>query len=76
MKLVTGFSSRRPGFAPTSICLGFVVGNVVLGQVCFYPSVFPLSVLIPPMLHVHYSVVGEIDNGPFIGVNFKRQVLA
>jgi hypothetical protein len=31
--IVTGLSPRRPGFAPRSIHVGFVVDKVALGQV-------------------------------------------
>ena len=42
---------RRPGFAPVSVHVRFVVGKVVLGQV-FSPSTsyFPVS-FITPVLH-------------------------
>jgi hypothetical protein len=33
--LVAGLSPRRPGFAPGSIHVGFVVDKVALGQVFF-----------------------------------------
>jgi hypothetical protein len=41
-RLVAGLSSRRPGFDPGSVHVGFVVNKVALGQgfprvLCFYP---------------------------------------
>jgi hypothetical protein len=38
-------STRRPGFAPGSIHVGFVVYKVALGQVFLRNLRFPLSVL-------------------------------
>jgi hypothetical protein len=42
--LVAGLSSRRPGFAPWSIHVGFVVDKVALGQVFSEFFGFPLSI--------------------------------
>jgi hypothetical protein len=42
--LVAGLSPRRPGFAPGSIHVGFVVDKVALGQVFSEFFGFPLSV--------------------------------
>jgi hypothetical protein len=51
-RLVAGLSSRKPGFAPGSVCVVFVMDKVILGQV-FLPVVpfFPVSI-IPPWLYV------------------------
>jgi hypothetical protein len=38
-RLVAGFTSRRPGFDPRSVQVGFVVDKVALGQV-FPPEYF------------------------------------
>jgi hypothetical protein len=43
-RLVPGFSSRRPGFAPGSLHVGFVVVKVALGQVSLRGLLFPSSV--------------------------------
>jgi hypothetical protein len=50
--VVTGLSSRRPGFDSRSVNLGFVVDKVALGQV-FFPAVLRLSPvrMIPLVLH-------------------------
>jgi hypothetical protein len=42
--LVAGLSPRRPGFAPVSIHVGFVVDKVALGQVFSEFFGFPLSI--------------------------------
>jgi hypothetical protein len=48
--LVAGLSPRRPGFAPGSIHVGFVVDKVGLGQVFLRVLLFfPVSI-IPPSL--------------------------
>jgi hypothetical protein len=50
-RLVAGLLSRRPGFDPWSVHVGFMVDKVALGQVFFSStSVFPVS-FIPPVLH-------------------------
>jgi hypothetical protein len=50
-RLVVGLSSRRPGFSPGSVYVGFVVDKVALGQV--FPRVIRFSHVnfIPPVLH-------------------------
>jgi hypothetical protein len=48
--LVTGLSPRRPGFAPGSIHVGFVVDNVALGQVFLRVLRFSRQYIIPPSL--------------------------
>jgi hypothetical protein len=48
--LVAGLSPRRPGFAPGSIHVGFVVDKVALGQVFLWVlRFFPVNI-IPPSL--------------------------
>jgi hypothetical protein len=42
--LVAGLSPRRPGFAPASIHIGFVMDKVALGQVFLRVLRFPLSI--------------------------------
>jgi hypothetical protein len=49
-RLVAGLSPQRPGFAPGSIHVGFVVEKVALGS----SSVSPANI-IPPLLHIHLS---------------------
>jgi hypothetical protein len=51
-RLVAGLSPRSPGFAPGSIHVGFVVGNVALGQV------FPCQYNSTVVLHTHILSVG------------------
>jgi hypothetical protein len=50
-RLVAGLSPRRPGFDPSSVHVGFVVGKVALEQV--FPRVLRCSLVsfIPPVLH-------------------------
>jgi hypothetical protein len=50
-RLVAGLPPRRFGFDPGSVCVGFVVYKVALGQV--FPRVLQFSPLnfIPPVLH-------------------------
>jgi hypothetical protein len=50
-QLVAGLPSRRPGFNPGSVHVGFVVDKVALGQV--FPRVLRFSPVnvIPPVLH-------------------------
>jgi hypothetical protein len=54
--LVARLSPQRPGFAPGSVHLGFVVDRVALGQV-FFPSslVFPCQYHSTVVLHTHIS---------------------
>jgi hypothetical protein len=42
--LVAGFSPRRPGFAPGSIHVGFVVDKVAVGQIFLRGLRFSLSI--------------------------------
>jgi hypothetical protein len=42
-RLVAGMSLRRPGFALESVCVGFVLGKVALGQVSLRVFRFTLS---------------------------------
>jgi hypothetical protein len=53
-RLVAGLSPRRPGFAPGSIHVGFVVDKVALGRFPPSTSVSPANI-IPPFLHIHLS---------------------
>jgi hypothetical protein len=53
-RLVAGLSPRRPGFAPGSIHVGFVVDKVALGRFSPSTSVSPANI-IPPLLHIHLS---------------------
>jgi hypothetical protein len=48
--LVAGLSPRRPGFAPGSIYVGFVVDKVTLGQVFLLVLLFSPVNIIPPSL--------------------------
>ena len=57
-RLVADLSSRRPGFDPDSVHVGFVVNKVALGQV--FPRVLRFSAVnvIPPVLHYSIAPVG------------------
>jgi hypothetical protein len=51
-RLVTGLSPRRPGFAPGSVHVGFVVDKIALRQVFLRVlRVFPVNI-IPPSLYI------------------------
>jgi hypothetical protein len=51
-RLVDGLSSPRPGFAPGSVHVGYVVDKVALGQVFVRVlRFFPVSI-IPPWIHI------------------------
>jgi hypothetical protein len=65
-RLVTGLLPRRPGFAPGSVYMGFVVDEVALGQ-AFLPAlwVFPVSIT-PPWRSVLIYYVGM--NNSSVGV--------
>jgi hypothetical protein len=43
-RLIAGLSPRRPGFAPGSVRVRFVVDKVALGQVSLQVLRFPLSI--------------------------------
>jgi hypothetical protein len=58
--LVTGLSPRRPGFAPRSIHVGFVVDKVALGQVFLRVLRFSPANIIPPLPHIHLSPPHEV----------------
>jgi hypothetical protein len=58
-RLVAGLSLRRPGFAPWSIHVGFVVDKVALGRFSPSTSVSPANI-IPPLLHIHLSPPHEM----------------
>jgi len=56
---VTGISSWRPGFSPMVVHVEFKVFWSVMGQIFFSEHfVFPLPVIIPPVLHVDLSLGG------------------
>jgi hypothetical protein len=59
-RLVAGLSPRRPGFAPGSILVGFVVDKVALGQVYLRVLRFSPANIIPPLLHIHLSPPHEV----------------
>jgi hypothetical protein len=62
-RLVTGLSPRRPGFAPGSIHVGFVVDTVALRHVFLRVLRFSRTNIIPPLLHIHLSPPHEVcDN--------------
>jgi hypothetical protein len=48
--LVVSLSPNRPGFAPGSVHVGFVVDRVALGQVLLQVLRFSLVSIIPPSL--------------------------
>jgi hypothetical protein len=58
-RLVVGLSPRRPGFAPGSIHVGFVVDKVALGRFSPSTSVSPANIM-PPLLHIHLSPPHEV----------------
>jgi hypothetical protein len=51
-------SQRRPGFAPGSVHVGFVVDKVALGQGFLGVLQFAPVRIIPPWLHTHVSPGG------------------
>jgi hypothetical protein len=59
-RLVAGLSPRRPGFAPGSIHVGFMVDSVALGQVFLRVLRFSPVNIIPPLLHIHLSPPHEV----------------
>jgi hypothetical protein len=59
-RLVTGLSPQRPGFAPGSIHVGFVVDKVALGRFLSEYFGFPCRYIIPPLLHIHLSPPHEV----------------
>jgi hypothetical protein len=80
-RLVAGLSQRRPGFAPGSIHMGFVVDKVSLGQVFLRVLRFTPSNIIPPLLHIQLSPPREVCDssdqaahyhhlGPKLGASF------
>jgi hypothetical protein len=60
MWLVAGLSKQRPGFEPKLVYTGFVVDNVVMGQV--FPEYF--GFILPISLHecliLIYSFITEV----------------
>jgi hypothetical protein len=71
-RLLAYLSPQRPGFAPCSVHVWFVVDKVALGQVFLGSSVFPV-IIIPPWVHTHIIWGGGIM-GPFVLV-VQRHVL-
>jgi hypothetical protein len=59
-RLVAGLSLRRPGFAPGSIHVGFVVDRVAMGQVFLRVLRFSPVNNIPPLLHIHLPPPHEV----------------
>jgi len=51
-QLVAGLSPRRPGFAPRSVYVGFVVDKVALGQIYLRVFKFSLVNIIPPCSYI------------------------
>jgi hypothetical protein len=50
-----GISSRRPGFSPRPVHVGFVMDMVALGQIFPPRTWFSLFSVIPPFLHTYIS---------------------
>jgi hypothetical protein len=80
-RLVAGLSPWRPGFAPGSIHVGFVVDRVALWQVFLRVLRFTAANIIPPLLHIHLSPPHEVCEssdqaahyhhlGPKLGASF------
>jgi hypothetical protein len=51
--LLTSLLIWRPRFCHQSVCVGFLVGNVALGQVFLLVLQFSPVTIIPPVLHSH-----------------------
>jgi hypothetical protein len=60
--LVAGFSPRRPGFAPRSVHVGFLMDSMAQRQV--FSCQFSLVNVIPTLLHIHSYIIWWMDNGP------------
>jgi hypothetical protein len=56
-------SPRSPGFAPGSVCMGFLVDTVALGQVFLRVRFCPVNV-IPCLLRTHLSQPHEVCDSP------------
>jgi hypothetical protein len=63
-RLSAGLSPWRPGFAPESVHLGFVVDKVELAQVFLRVLRFSPVSIIPPLLHTHLSPPHEVCQSP------------
>jgi hypothetical protein len=66
--LVTGLSLWRPGFAPGSVHVEFMVDRVALGQVFVWAlQFFPVSIIPPPWLSILIHILsGWWIIGPFL----------
>jgi branched-subunit amino acid transport protein len=80
-RLVAGLLSRKPGFTPGLIHVGFVVDRVALGQVFLRVLQFSPANIIPPLLHIHLLPPHEVCDssnqaaychhlGPKLGASF------
>jgi hypothetical protein len=58
-RLVADPSPRRPGFAPGSVQVGFVVDNAALGQVFLRVLRFSPVNIIPPWLYIFIYHLGD-----------------
>jgi len=58
-RLVAGLSPRRPGFAPGSVHVGFVVDKVALGQVFLRVLRFSPVSIIPPWFSILIYHLGD-----------------
>jgi hypothetical protein len=70
-RVVAGFPPQRPAFDPRSGHVGFVVYNVVLGQVFLRVLLFPLPILIPPTAPHSSSIIWGWCNRPVSGRRTK-----
>ena len=55
-RLVAGLSPRRPELNPRSVCLGFMVEKVALGQVFFRVIRSFRVIVIQPMPHIPLTI--------------------
>jgi hypothetical protein len=59
--LVAGFSPRRPGFAPRSVHVGFVVDRVAVGQGFSRVLRFSPVYIIPQLFCIHSCIIWGMD---------------
>jgi hypothetical protein len=73
-RLVAGLSSRRPGFDPGSVHVGFMVDSVALGHV--FPRVLRFSPVsfIPPVLHYLEKRKNESSSSQGCTIRLKAAV--